>query len=43
MALNLDLKTNRYYKFENIVDENTLKTYDILLSLSFPFNIGGYQ
>jgi hypothetical protein len=33
MALNLDLKTNRYYKFENIVDENTLKTYDI----------GGYQ
>jgi len=41
LAINLDFRMNSYNKFENIVDESKLKTYDILLSLSLPFNIGG--
>lgn len=41
LALNIDFRMNKYDKFENITEQNTLKTNDILLSLSIPFNIGG--
>jgi len=41
LAINVDYRMNKYDKFENVINQNTLKTSDILLSLSIPLNIGG--